>query len=229
MDDHEEGDFLFKIVVIGDSDVGKSNLISRYTTNTFREENKATIGVEFGHKTIKIEDKIIKGQIWDTAGQDRFKALTRGYYRGAAGCLLVYSITDRVSFQNAERWLDELVQHADPGILVLLVGNKVDLGDQRQVSTQDAKEFAQKNRLSFIETSAKDKTNVEEAFERIIQEIYRQHTEAAKKEVESDDESSKEDPPKDISKPGDIVKLKDRSERGPGDSAQQTGSRDCKC
>lgn len=170
-----------------------------YTKDTFREETKTTIGVEFGHKTLRIEDKVIKAQIWDTAGQERFKApllcpssrvfsllyraaidprllqaLTRGYYRGALGALLTYSITSRQSFENCETWLEELVQHADPGILVMLVGNKTDLANQRDVSTEEGREFAAKNKLSFIETSAKDKTNVNEAFERLVHEIFKQ-------------------------------------------------------
>eukprot|EP01125_Pyxidicula_operculata_P017816 TRINITY_DN628_c0_g1_i1.p1 TRINITY_DN628_c0_g1~~TRINITY_DN628_c0_g1_i1.p1 ORF type:complete len:178 (-),score=37.87 TRINITY_DN628_c0_g1_i1:605-1138(-) len=169
MDDHEEHDFLYKVVVIGDSGVGKSNLIDRYTKDTFREETKTTIGVEFGHKTIKVDDKVIKAQIWDTAGQERFKALTRGYYRGALGALLVYSITSKTSFENCETWLDELVQHADPGILVMLVANKTDLESQRDVTTEEGKEFAAKHQLSFIETSAKDNSFVAEAFQRLVQ------------------------------------------------------------
>uniref|UniRef100_A0A6B2LGY6 Uncharacterized protein n=1 Tax=Arcella intermedia TaxID=1963864 RepID=A0A6B2LGY6_9EUKA len=174
MDEHEEHDFLYKVVVIGDSGVGKSNLIDRYTKDSFREETKTTIGVEFGHKTIKVDDKIIKAQIWDTAGQERFKALTRGYYRGALGALLVYSILSKQSFDNCQTWLEELVAHADPGILVMLVGNKTDLDSQREVSTEEAKNFAHQNKLSFIETSAKDSTNVSEAFERLVQEIFKQ-------------------------------------------------------
>eukprot|EP01121_Diplochlamys_sp_Union-15-3_P007271 TRINITY_DN1836_c0_g2_i1.p1 TRINITY_DN1836_c0_g2~~TRINITY_DN1836_c0_g2_i1.p1 ORF type:complete len:214 (+),score=38.30 TRINITY_DN1836_c0_g2_i1:68-709(+) len=209
------GDFLYKILVIGDADVGKTNLISQYTTNSLREEIKATIGVEFGHKAVLIGDKLIKAQIWDTAGQERFKALTRGYYRGAAGCLLVYSVIDRQSFLNVEKWIDELVQYADPGILVLLVGNKIDLASQRQVPLHTAKEFAQKNKLSFIETSAKDKTNVDEAFERILTEIYNQRKE------QLDQTSTIEDsdiPPKDIK---DVIVVTPKP--------SETKKTDCKC
>jgi len=189
LDEHEEHDFLYKVVVIGDSGVGKSNLIDRYTKDTFREETKTTIGVEFGHKTIKVDDKIIKAQIWDTAGQERFKALTRGYYRGALGALLVYSILSKQSFENCETWLEELVTHADPGILVMLVGNKTDMEQQREVSTDEAKDFAHQNKLSFIETSAKDSTNVSEAFERLIQEIYKQ-VNSPHRDGESDSEDA---------------------------------------
>jgi len=172
-DNEHEHDFLYKVVVIGDSGVGKSNLIDRYTKDTFREETKTTIGVEFGHKTIRLDDKIIKAQIWDTAGQERFKALTRGYYRGALGALLVYSVISKHTFENCENWLEELIQHADPGILVMLVGNKTDLDQVREVQTAEGLNFAQKHKLLFIETSAKDSTNVTAAFEKLVQEIYK--------------------------------------------------------
>jgi len=158
--------------VIGDSDVGKSDLIDRFTKNSFRLETKSTIGAEFGHKTVQIDDKVINAQIWDTAGQERFKALTRGYYRGALGALLVYSITKRQSFDNAEYWLEDLLQHATPGICVMLVGNKSDLEDKREIHVTEAKDFAERNKLSFIETSAKDSTNVSLAFESLLKEIY---------------------------------------------------------
>jgi small GTP-binding protein len=194
MTDLEDHDFLYKVVVIGDSGVGKSNLIERYTKDTFKEETKTTIGVEFGHKTIKVDDKVIKAQIWDTAGQERFKALTRGYYRGALGALLVYSITNRVSFHNCETWLEELKAHADPGIIIMLVGNKCDLSNLREVPETEAKTWAQKNKLSFIETSAKEDVGVGQAFERLLIEIYKQQTSTLQTEPPSSE------PPKPISK-----------------------------
>jgi len=186
MTDLEDHDFLYKVVVIGDSGVGKSNLIERYTKDTFKEETKTTIGVEFGHKTIKVDDKVIKAQIWDTAGQERFKALTRGYYRGALGALLVYSITNRVSFHNSETWLEELKTHADPGIIIMLVGNKSDLSSLREVPETEAKSFAQKNKLAFIETSAKEDYGVGQAFERLLLDIYKQQTSTIPPEVSTD-------------------------------------------
>eukprot|EP01127_Copromyxa_protea_P011713 TRINITY_DN2974_c0_g1_i1.p1 TRINITY_DN2974_c0_g1~~TRINITY_DN2974_c0_g1_i1.p1 ORF type:complete len:213 (-),score=31.97 TRINITY_DN2974_c0_g1_i1:33-671(-) len=170
----EGHDFLWKVVVIGDSGVGKSNLIDRYTKDQFRDETKTTIGVEFGHKHIMVDDKNIKAQLWDTAGQERFRALTRGYYRGSMGALLVYSVANKASFENCDTWLDELVNHADPGTIVLLVGNKTDLKD-RDVTYEEGLEFARRNNLHFIETSAKDNSNVAEAFEMLVKEIYKQH------------------------------------------------------
>jgi len=171
--DKEEYDYLFKVVLIGDSGVGKSNLLSRFTRNEFNLESKTTIGVEFATKSIVAEDKTIKAQIWDTAGQERYRAITSAYYRGAVGALLVYDISKHVTFENVERWLKELRDHADANIVIMLVGNKSDLRHQRAVHTNEAMEFAEKHNLAFIETSALDSKGVETAFQRILTEIYR--------------------------------------------------------
>eukprot|EP01036_Dinobryon_divergens_P032180 gene32180-41720_t len=112
----EEYDYLFKVVLIGDSGVGKSNLLSRFTRNEFNLESKSTIGVEFATKSIQVDSKIVKAQIWDTAGQERYRAITSAYYRGAVGALLVYDISKRSTFENVERWLKELRDHAEPNI-----------------------------------------------------------------------------------------------------------------
>ena len=169
MKDDEVYDYLFKVVMIGDSGVGKSNLLMRYTKNEFNIESKTTIGVEFATKSIKTPDrKVIKAQIWDTAGQERYRAITNAYYRGAVGALLVYDVTSQQSFHNVEKWLKELKQFADSNIVILLVGNKTDLKDQREVKREDAATYADQHRLAFIETSALDATNVDVAFERII-------------------------------------------------------------
>jgi len=168
----EEYDYLYKIVLIGDSGVGKSNLLMRFTRNEFSLETKSTIGVEFATKNVNAEDKVIKAQIWDTAGQERYRAITSAYYRGAVGALLVYDISKQVTFQNVERWLSELRDNADRNIVIMLVGNKSDLKHLRMVSTEDAEAFAQKNKISFIETSALDATNVDNAFHSILLEIY---------------------------------------------------------
>jgi len=169
----DDYDYLFKVVIIGDSGVGKSNLLSRFTRNEFHLDSKSTIGVEFATRSISHDGKIIKAQIWDTAGQERYRAITSAYYRGAVGALLVYDISKRLTFENVERWLKELRTHADPSILVMLVGNKCDLKHLQAVITDDAKSFAEQNNLAFIETSAMDSTNVDVAFETILIEIYR--------------------------------------------------------
>jgi len=166
-------DYLFKIVLIGDSGVGKSNLLSRFTRNEFNLESKSTIGVEFATRSIRVDGRTIKAQIWDTAGQERYRAITSAYYRGAVGALLVYDIAKHTTFENIERWLKELRNHADGNIVLMLVGNKCDLRHLRAVPTQEATQFSEENSLSFIETSALDSTNVELAFQNILTEIYR--------------------------------------------------------
>ncbi|KAF8404300.1 hypothetical protein HHK36_009183 [Tetracentron sinense] len=270
----EEYDYLFKVVLIGDSGVGKSNLLSRFTRNEFCLESKSTIGVEFATRTVqylvgnpslerpvaclgirmetyrrdtqvplgsdhwklkenegislggrtegialtsiastanpfvipmslvvmdsstliglipervkgyglnisrnqygfKVEGKTVKAQIWDTAGQERYRAITSAYYRGALGALLVYDVTKPTTFENVSRWLKELRDHADSNIVIMLIGNKTDLKHLRGVSTEDAQSYAEKEGLSFIETSALEATNVEKSFQTILAEIYR--------------------------------------------------------
>ncbi|KAK1434853.1 hypothetical protein QVD17_00607 [Tagetes erecta] len=169
--DHEY-DYLLKIVLIGDSGVGKSNILSRFTRNEFYLESKATIGVEFATRTLQVEGKMIKAQIWDTAGQERYRAITSAYYRGAVGALLVYDITKRPTFDNVQRWLRELRANADSNIVVLMAGNKSDLSDLRAVDEQDGQSLAEKEGLSFLETSALEAHNVEKAFQTILTEIY---------------------------------------------------------
>eukprot|EP00245_Coleochaete_scutata_P003747 TRINITY_DN15604_c0_g1_i1.p1 TRINITY_DN15604_c0_g1~~TRINITY_DN15604_c0_g1_i1.p1 ORF type:complete len:218 (-),score=43.97 TRINITY_DN15604_c0_g1_i1:600-1253(-) len=183
----DEYDYLFKVVLIGDSGVGKSNLLSRFTRNEFCLESKSTIGVEFATRSIQVDGKTIKAQIWDTAGQERYRAITSAYYRGAVGALLVYDITKHVTYENVERWLKELRDHADSNIVIMLVGNKSDLRHLRGVSTEDAQAFAEKEGLSFIETSALESTNVETAFQRILTEIYKI---VSKKALASDEANS---------------------------------------
>ncbi|CAN1236246.1 Ras-related protein RABA2a [Linum grandiflorum] len=159
----EEYDYLFKVVLIGDSGVGKSNLLSRFTRNEFCLESKSTIGVEFATRTLHVEGRVVKAQIWDTAGQER----------GALGALLVYDVTKPTTFENVSRWLKELRDHADANIVVMLIGNKTDLKHLRGVATEDAQGYAEKEGLSFIETSALEALNVEKAFQTILSDIYR--------------------------------------------------------
>ncbi|KAL2227475.1 ras-related protein Rab2BV [Sesamum indicum] len=169
--DHEY-DYLFKIVLIGDSGVGKSNILSRFTRNEFCLESKSTIGVEFATRTLQVEGKTVKAQIWDTAGQERYRAITSAYYRGAVGALVVYDMTKRQTFENVQRWLRELRDHADSNIVIMLAGNKSDLNHLRVVTEHDAQAFAEKEGLSFLETSALEAHNVEKAFQTILLDIY---------------------------------------------------------
>lgn len=131
-------------MLIGDSGVGKSNLLSRFTRNEFNLDSKSTIGVEFATRSIQVDTKTIKAQIWDTAGQERYRAITSAYYRGAVGALLVYDISKRQTYDNVTRWLKELRDHADSNIVIMLVGNKSDLRHLRAVPTDEAKQFASK-------------------------------------------------------------------------------------
>lgn len=168
----DEYDFLFKVVLVGDSGVGKSNILSRFTRNEFNLQSKATIGVEFATRSINVEGKTLKAQIWDTAGQERYRAITSAYYRGAVGALLVYDITKGESFNNLERWLKELRDHADDRIVILVVGNKCDLRHLREISEEDGKDFADKSGVTTVETSALDATNIDAAFQLLLTGIY---------------------------------------------------------
>ncbi|KAF3327745.1 Ras-related protein RABA5c [Carex littledalei] len=172
-DEEEVEEYLFKVVIIGDSAVGKSNLLSRYARNEFNLHSKATIGVEFQTQSMDIDGKEVKAQIWDTAGQERFRAVTSAYYRGAFGALVVYDISRRSTFENVGRWLQELNTHSDTTVVKMLVGNKCDLQNIREVSVDEGKTLAESEGLFFMETSALDSTNVKKAFEIVIKEIYK--------------------------------------------------------
>ncbi|KAL3532354.1 hypothetical protein ACH5RR_005875 [Cinchona calisaya] len=157
-------DYLFKYIITGDAGVGKSCILQQFTDERFNPLYNSTIGAEFWAKTITINKKKIGLHVWDTAGQERFRALMQSYYRGAAGALLVYDITSRVSFGHISTWLEDLRKYAADNITIMLIGNKSDLDSKRTVSTEEGSEFAQKNGLIFVECSAKTAQNVEEAF-----------------------------------------------------------------
>ena len=164
-------EYLIKIVLVGDSGVGKTNILSRFKSNTFNIESKPTIGVEFASKSVKIKDKKVKAQIWDTAGQERYRAITGTYYKGAAGAIIIYDITKKISFNNIEKWFKELKDHLDDKIVILLVGNKSDLKHLRVVKQEEGSALAQKYQMAFIETSALEGNNIDQAFEIILTNI----------------------------------------------------------
>jgi len=164
--------YLFKYIIIGDTGVGKSCLLLQFTDKRFQPVHDLTIGVEFGARMITIDQRQIKLQIWDTAGQESFRSITRSYYRGAAGALLVYDITRRDTFQHLTRWLEEARQNANQNMVIMLIGNKSDLDHRRQVSFDEGEKFAKDHGLIFLETSAKTAANVEEAFIHTAQKIY---------------------------------------------------------
>jgi len=163
--------YLFKYIIIGDTGVGKSCLLLQFTDKRFRTDHDLTIGVEFGARLVTIDNKQIKLQIWDTAGQESFRSITRSYYRGAGGALLVYDISRRDTFSHLARWLEEARQNASSNMVIMLIGNKADL-DRREVSYEEGANFARDNGLVFTETSAKTSQNVEEAFTNTARKIY---------------------------------------------------------
>ncbi len=140
--EEDEYEMIFKVVLIGDSGVGKTNLLSRYLRNEFDYDTRTTVGVEFGVKKLEIDGTKVKVQLWDTAGQERYKSITNTYYKGAKGALLAYDITRKETFENVNKWISELQTHGSKEINIFLVGNKIDLKDERQVSTQEGNEKA---------------------------------------------------------------------------------------
>merc|ERR1711976_151061 len=168
---NQDYDFLFKVLIIGNSCVGKSNILLRFSENVFHESFLPTIGVDFKIKNVEVNDKVVKLHIWDTAGQERFKTITATYYKGAHGIILVYDITDRSTFTDIENWLNEIQQHASPDVTKLLIGNKCDMVNERQVTYQEGKDFAESLGMQFLETSAKNKINIEECFKTLTMAI----------------------------------------------------------
>mmetsp|Transcript_27371 Transcript_27371/g.68668 ORF Transcript_27371/g.68668 Transcript_27371/m.68668 type:complete len:203 (+) Transcript_27371:172-780(+) len=166
-----EYDYLFKLLLIGDSGVGKSCLLLRFADDTYTESHISTIGVDFKIRTIELEEKTIKLQIWDTAGQERFRTITSSYYRGAHGIIIVYDVTDQETFDNVKTWLQEIERFGSDSVTKLLVGNKNDMEKEKVVSTEVAKEFADSLGIKFLETSAKTSQNVEAAFLAMAAEI----------------------------------------------------------
>ncbi|KAI9661405.1 MAG: hypothetical protein M1831_003138 [Alyxoria varia] len=164
-------DYLFKLLLIGDSGVGKSCLLLRFADDTYTESYISTIGVDFKIRTIELDGKTVKLQIWDTAGQERFRTITSSYYRGAHGICVVYDVTDMDSFNNVKQWLQEIDRYATEGVNKLLVGNKSDMTDKKVVEYTQAKEFADSLGIPFLETSAKNASNVEQAFLTMARQI----------------------------------------------------------
>ena len=172
----EDGyDILFKIILVGDTSVGKTNIISKYLKNLFQEDFSATIGVEFSHKQFLIDNHKIKAQIWDTAGQERYKAITKAYYKGPKGAFIVYDITRKETFDDIDKWRNELISSCNQEVTIMLIGNKCDLEDQRQISKEQGEEKAKSFGFSFLETSALSGENLENGFESLIKEIYQKY------------------------------------------------------
>jgi small GTP-binding protein len=168
-------EYSFKIVVVGASGVGKTAIVNHLITRTFKEESQPTIGVEFKSYSLSAEDENVKLQIWDTAGQERFRSVSKAYFRNAAGAILVFDLTQRSTFEEVNVWINDLNTLCLPNAVILLVGNKTDLVDDRAVSDTEAQEWAKRYNLEYLETSAKTGDNVTDAFVRLGQAILRQH------------------------------------------------------
>ena len=187
MSDNDDYDLIFKLILIGDSGVGKTNILSRYINNEFSMATKSTVGVEFGSKIIKQNDKTIKIQIWDTAGQERYKSITTAYYKGAKGAFVVYDITRRETFNNVNKWIGDLKTSGNEDVYILLIGNKSDLENSRQVPTEEIEKKAEQLKVAFCETSALDGTNIEHAFELVVDEISKKTLKKYENEIKSED------------------------------------------
>ena len=165
--------YLLKFIVIGDSGVGKSNILLRYIYNSFSEEFKTTVGVEFGAKNIEIEKKIFRIQIWDTAGQENFRSIARAYYKNSVCACIVYDISNRSSFENIQMWIDDCTKQTLKSVLLVLIGNKSDLNDKREVSYEEGDAYAKSHKMIFLESSAKTGDNINEIFEESVKQIYK--------------------------------------------------------
>ena len=172
--------YLLKYIIIGDSAVGKSNILTQYVYEKFSEEFQSTLGVEFAAKNAVIDNKVYRIQIWDTAGAESFRSITRAYYKNSVCAFIVYDITKRETFENVQVWLDDIKNQCPQTVLLVLVGNKLDLENERQISYEEGESFAQKNNMYFFETSAKTGINIENLFlksaetinERIQEDFY---------------------------------------------------------
>ena len=164
----QDYDYLFKVLLLGDSDVGKSSLILRYTDETFNSKLVNSIGVDFKMKKREIDGNIIKVQIWDTAGHERFRSITYSYYRGANSIIIVFDLSDKKSFISITEWLKQIEKHAKENVFKFLVGNKSDLENERQITYEEAKQYAEEHDLPYIETSAKNGININELFDSSI-------------------------------------------------------------
>jgi len=172
LDDEEKNfDYMLKYIIIGDSSVGKSNILMKYLKGKFYEEFQPTIGVEFGAKNLEIDKKIYRIQIWDTAGQEIFRSITRSYYKNSVCACVVYDITNKQSFENIKNWIEDCKKHSPKTLLLILIGNKIDLEDQRIVSYEEGSNYAKKNGMLFFETSAKTGKNINEVFYQSCEDI----------------------------------------------------------
>ncbi len=163
---------VYKVLLLGDSTVGKTCFLMRYTDNTFQEIHMSTIGLDYRLKSMTLKSgKNVKVQIWDTAGQDRFRAITKNYYKGAHGIILIYDVTNQLSFDNVSNWINQIKEEASDKVTIFLVGNKIDDVENRKIQTESGKNLAENFQLQFYETSAKTGENVEKTFQALVEKI----------------------------------------------------------
>ena len=185
-DDQNNYELLYKIIIIGDTCVGKSNILSRYLKDEFREDSKSTVGVELGSKFLKVKGVGTKLQIWDTAGQERYRSITSSYFKGSHGCFIVYDITNETSFEDVNKWYEQAQKESSKEISIILVGNKCDLENERKVSKEKGEEKARALNCPFFETSALSKIKIDDIFNEMVNNIF-DRTGGAKNEEDDDD------------------------------------------
>ena len=186
-DDSENYEQLYKIIIVGDSGVGKSNILGRYINNIFKQDTKSTVGVEFASKKIKANGVNIKLQIWDTAGQERYRSITSAYYRGSKGCFIVYDISSMHTFESVEKWYEEVLKSGEKDISIILIGNKCDLENERKVTVEMGENKARNLNCPFFETSALNNIHIEDVFQSIAENIYNRCKDEKKLDDDDDD------------------------------------------
>ena len=169
MSEKKQKELLYKILLLGDSSVGKTCFLMRYSDNTFQEIHMSTIGLDYKLKNVQLDDgKIVKIQIWDTAGQDRFRSITKNYYKGAHGIILIYDVTSRKTYENIKNWVSQIKEEVSEKVTIILVGNKIDDEKNRKVTTEEGENMAKECGLDFFETSAKSGVNIDSTFNELV-------------------------------------------------------------
>ena len=189
MADEEDYEMMAKVILIGDSSVGKTNIMSKYLKDQFMEFSKSTIGVEFSSKTFNVQGHKIKAQIWDTAGQEKYRSMTSTYYKGSKGAFVIYDITRKETFESVDKWINDLKLNGDPNIIVFIIGNKNDLEESREVTKDEGEEKGLSFQCGFLETSALSGDNIDEAFDLMITEIFGRY----KKDIKDEESFKKGD------------------------------------
>ena len=165
-------EYVYKVLLLGDTTVGKTCFLMKYTDKTFQDIHMATIGLDYRLKSMKLKSgKNIKLQIWDTAGQDRFRAITKNYYKGSHGIILIYDVTNVQTFENVKQWVSQIREEASANVIIYIAGNKIDMEEERKVNKEEGEKLAEELGLPFVETSAKSGININETFEDLVERI----------------------------------------------------------